>query len=415
MHLRRMIWAFPALALTTCTTRTDGERLEASPGYVIHGELPRGVDVQDVLAQIPPGGFGVIGDPTTGEVAMIVPTSSSSPEVVSSHFSVTDAPTCPDCGISCNDTMMRTIEIGLTQDSGPNGTPLRVQTHSSMNFDAPEHAPSSWISSVGSNVTISTVGTLGTCATFSYYFDVVECGAADDCVDNGDVSLVWSQANDDPPSAFVIGQVYDILEPGVSAVDFAQPGGVDDCALTLYTLEDLQMGTLPTYDHLSAGTLTVASGGSAVEIDPTGANLVYYVEIEPDAIAFGGTYEVDAPGDSFPGFSGEIEMPPMRELIAPAPDFSAAGALTVQWSGGDPDQELLLRLEGMNTEGDRALVICRVENDGEHTVPEAIIDEFPSGRLSVHLQQQVRNHALIGDRAVRLNGSVVHIVVGSAP
>jgi hypothetical protein len=240
-------------------------------------------------------------------------------------------------------------------------------------------------------------------------------GEQEEPPDDGYVSVVWTQANDDPASAFVIAQVYEIVEPGVAAVDFAQPRDVDDCALTLYTLEDLQMGMLPTYDHQSAGTITLDSGGSTVEIDPSGANLVYHRELEPNEIAFGGTYDVDAPGDSFPGFSGQIDMPPMRELIAPAPDFSAAGALSVQWSGGDPDEELLLRLEGMNAEGDRALVICRVDNDGEHTVPEAIIEQLPSGRLSVHLQQQHRTHVFIGERAVRLDGSVVHIVVGSAP
>jgi alpha-tubulin suppressor-like RCC1 family protein len=183
MHGRRLLWVLPALSLTTCAPETDGQQLEAMPGYVVLGELPDGIDIDEVLAQIPPGGFGVVGNPSTGEVATIVPTSSNSPEIVSSHFSVTDPAACTDCGISCDDTLMRTIAIGLTQTSGPEGSPIRVQTHSSMNFAAPQHSPSSWISSVGSNVTISTVGTLGTCATFSYYFDIVECGDDDDCVE----------------------------------------------------------------------------------------------------------------------------------------------------------------------------------------------------------------------------------------
>jgi alpha-tubulin suppressor-like RCC1 family protein len=58
---------------------------------------------------------------------------------------------------------MRTIAIGLTQTSGPGASPIRVQTHSSMNFAAPQHSPSSWISSVGSNVT----GGYHTCAVRS--------------------------------------------------------------------------------------------------------------------------------------------------------------------------------------------------------------------------------------------------------
>jgi hypothetical protein len=182
MQVRRLLWALPALWLTTCATQTDGEQLEASPGYVVRGELPDGIDIEDVLTQVPPGGFGVVGDPTTGQLATIVPTSANSPEVVSSNFSVTDPAACTDCGDGC-DVLTRTIEIGLTQDSGPEGSPLQVQPHASTNFNAPEHSPSSWISSVGSNVTVSTLGTLGTCATFSYYFDIVEveCVTDDHC------------------------------------------------------------------------------------------------------------------------------------------------------------------------------------------------------------------------------------------
>jgi hypothetical protein len=173
-----LLWLFPTLSLVACTSDRDGEPIEALPGYVIHGELPGGVSIEDVVAEVPAGGVGVVGDPTTGKMATIVPTSTSG---VSSHFSVTTPASCTDCGTSCDNTT-RTIAIGLTQDSGPEATPLRVQEHSSMNFGSPEHSPSSWISSVGSDVNISTTGTISTCGTFSHYFDVVECAADDDCV-----------------------------------------------------------------------------------------------------------------------------------------------------------------------------------------------------------------------------------------
>jgi alpha-tubulin suppressor-like RCC1 family protein len=181
MHVRRLLGTLSAVSLVTCASPTTREQLEATPGYVVHGELPRGVAIEDVLAQTPPGGFGVVGDPSTGQLATIVPSSSNPPEAVSSHFSVTDPAWCTNC-LGCPATT-REIEIGLTQTAGPQDTPLLVQTHSSMNFDAPQHSPSSWISSVGSNVTISTVGTLSSCATFSYYFDIAECGPEDDCVE----------------------------------------------------------------------------------------------------------------------------------------------------------------------------------------------------------------------------------------
>jgi hypothetical protein len=85
----------------------------------------------------------------------------------------------------------------------------------------------------------------------------------EDLPDDGYVSLVWTQADDEAAEAFLIGQVYAIVEPGVAAVEFAQPHGVDDCALTLYTLADLQEGSLPTYEHQSAGPLSLTGGGAA--------------------------------------------------------------------------------------------------------------------------------------------------------
>ena len=236
-----------------------------------------------------------------------------------------------------------------------------------------------------------------------------------DYPDDGYVSVVWTQADDDPAEAFLIGQLYEIVEPGVAAVEFAQPQGVDHCALTLYTLAELQQGSLPTYEHQSAGPLGLTWGEPPIEIAPTGAPLLYHRTLDPSAIAFGGAYHVDAPGDSFPAFSGSIDMPPTRQLLAPSPGFTTDGALTVRWSGGAPNDELLLRLEGMNDMGDRALVLCRLDNDGQHAVPEEIIEQLPSGRLSVHLEQRHRTHVVIGDRAVRLTGAVVHIVVGSTP
>jgi hypothetical protein len=74
MHGRRLIWVLPALSLTTGAPQTDTKPLEAMPGHIVLGELPDGIDVDEVLTQIPPGGFGVVGNASTGELATIVPT-----------------------------------------------------------------------------------------------------------------------------------------------------------------------------------------------------------------------------------------------------------------------------------------------------------------------------------------------------
>jgi hypothetical protein len=181
MHVRDLSWILSVLSLTACAPQPEAGRVDATPGYLVHGELPRGVAIEDVLLRIPRRGFGVVGDPSTGELATIVPTPAHSPEIVSDHFQVTTPASCTNC-FGCPATT-REIAIGLTQVSGPEDLPLRVQTHSSTNFSAPMVSPSSWISAVSSEVTISTVGTVSACAPFSYYFDIAECGAEDDCIE----------------------------------------------------------------------------------------------------------------------------------------------------------------------------------------------------------------------------------------
>jgi hypothetical protein len=269
MHARNLMWILPVASLIACVAETDGEQLASSPGYVIHGELPRGMSIEDVLAQIPAGRFGVIGDPSTGQVATIVPTSSNSPAVVSSHFLVTAPAACTDCPASC-DITTRTVEIGLTQDSGPSDTPLIVQTHSSINFSAPTHTPSSWMSSVGSNVNISTVGTIGTCAQFSYYFDIVECGPEDDCVQNDSV-FVSSTGNDANPGT--------VLEPKATI-----QAGIDFAAATSKTNVYVAQGVYEESITLSAGVSVL--GGYSTDFSSSGLT----------SIVWGQTPQIATPG-----------------------------------------------------------------------------------------------------------------------
>lgn len=230
--------------------------------------------------------------------------------------------------------------------------------------------------------------------------------------EDGHVAVVWTQSPGAAPSAFVLAQLYDELTPGAPSVQFAKPGDLDTCALTLYTLDDLNQGTLPTYQHRSAGPLTLTGPSGAVTVPYASGE--YYRELSPASVPLGGSYAVSSPGADFPALSGDLDVPSGRTLTQPGSGFRAAGPLQVRWTGGDPG-ELTLRLEAGDLDGARGLVWCRVDNDGEHTVPAALIDPLPSGRVSLHLEQVHARRVAAGDRWVRFYGSVVDVVAGDVP
>jgi alpha-tubulin suppressor-like RCC1 family protein len=333
MHARNLLWLLPVVSLTSCAAPTDGKRIDATPGFVVHGELPRGVDIEDVVAQIPRGGFGVVGDPSTGQLATIVSTSSSSPQVVSSHFQVTAPATCTNC-VGCPATS-REIEIGLTQVSGPESTPLQVQTHSSMNFLSPEHSPSSWISEWNQEVTIATAGTLGTCAAFTYYFDITECGPEDDCVecapeDTRDISCGpngnGTQSQICVEGAWENDGVCDDPDM-IIAVD----------AGTFYTCALRQNGTVLCWGTGPLGVVNTSSSPTPVQV----ANLYDAVVISAGtyhACAVRGTGGVvcwgwNADGQLGNGSQLDSDTPVAVQTLSDAADVSAGGRHTCALEG----------------------------------------------------------------------------------
>lgn len=165
----------PLLAVLGCAEDAGSAGLaNGDADFVVEGELPAGVDVRAHLEHIPPGGFGVIADPGTGQVATIYAASSPFARIASSEFSVVAQATCPDCNDPGCTLPTRTMEMTLRQNSGPDGATYRVRTASSQNFVGSTASPADWTSEVGVDVTPSITGTLPVCAPFSYYFDVEE-------------------------------------------------------------------------------------------------------------------------------------------------------------------------------------------------------------------------------------------------
>ncbi|MCB9686659.1 MAG: lamin tail domain-containing protein [Alphaproteobacteria bacterium] len=168
-----------AAALVACGVEEGADsndpRLVGDGAYLLDGDMPADVDLDEALAMVPPGGFGIVADPRTGEVATLVSSSSPLARDANGEFTVSVGATCPDCGDpTCAVTNDRTLEITLNHASGSNGETFTVSTASAQNFVSPTSGFSPDASpNVGADMTVSTVGTLPSCSTFSYYFNVV--------------------------------------------------------------------------------------------------------------------------------------------------------------------------------------------------------------------------------------------------
>ncbi|MCA9488540.1 MAG: hypothetical protein KC621_01415 [Myxococcales bacterium] len=243
-----------------------------------------------------------------------------------------------------------------------------------------------------------------------------DTGTGPQLPDDGYLTVVWVKTNTEQPQAYLIGEVYTENAPGVSGVAFRRPHGPDDCRLTRYTLEQLSQGSLPDRTAESAGALTLTSPTSAPRTIPLGGDGSYYATLDAGTVPFGQAWSVSAPGASFPAFDAPdgIGMPAARTLSAPSAGFSVGGDLELAWTGGDGTL-LTLTIEATGSSTDRALIQCSVIDDGAFAVPAALTSQLPGGRVSVRLDQSRTDHLEVDGRWLRLTGSVVDVVVGSAP
>ncbi|MCB9685564.1 MAG: hypothetical protein H6735_11030 [Alphaproteobacteria bacterium] len=140
------------------------------------GTLPHGVDLDEVRGAIDDGGFAVVADPRTGEVATITADPSPLARVASAEFSVAAPASCPDCVDPTCASTARTVDITLTHDTGNATDVFFVSTSSATNFVSPSTAHDWFEAAPGTDVTLSTTGTLPSCAPFSWYFEVATNG-----------------------------------------------------------------------------------------------------------------------------------------------------------------------------------------------------------------------------------------------
>ncbi|MCB9689359.1 MAG: hypothetical protein H6735_30255 [Alphaproteobacteria bacterium] len=159
------------LFLSACAEEELDSPAEREPDVIVDGTLPDGVDLDDVLATLVGGGFAVVADPATGEVATVTADEELA-RIASAEFSVAASATCPDCGDPTCAIAQRTIRIGLHHDSGSDTELFQAVTIDASNFASPSTNPLLFSTVVGDTVTLDTVGTLPTCAPFAWTFDV---------------------------------------------------------------------------------------------------------------------------------------------------------------------------------------------------------------------------------------------------
>ncbi len=149
----------------------------------------------------------------------------------------------------------------------------------------------------------------------------------------------------------------------------------------------------PNRESLDRGPVTITgfNGGPATFLyEPN--DQVYKKDgtgdgsIDAALLAFNTTYELSGAGqDDLAAFSGAIFMPPALALVSP--EATTGGSLpfptvtidpsidlTVQWAEANPGGVLDLTVTG-----EQGSVVCRVNDDGEFTVPADLLSQITFG------------------------------------
>jgi hypothetical protein len=197
------------------------------------------------------------------------------------------------------------------------------------------------------------------------------------------------------------------------------PAGLDDCAITFFTGEELNGGDHGEYLYESAGTLTLAGGGISLDIDPVdqGGVLSYVEGLPTGQFDFGIDYDVIATGGEFPAFSGVLEMTGQLELIEPDPQGMVqipSGDFPVVWAGYDgSDAAVIMTFVDGNQDG--AFIMCTVNNDGSFTVPGSLMSQLPTGSGSLMVEQYNWTQSDAGGRTVSLVAGSAVMATGMVP
>ncbi len=209
-------------------------------------------------------------------------------------------------------------------------------------------------------------------------------------------------------SAYFGALFYDVVVEPSGTLEFAMPAGTDDCAITLYDLDDLYGGNQGEYAYLDAGSLIVVwPGGNPFTVHPeTVQGLVSYQQelAMGSQLVFGQQYEVDSSGGDLSAFHAALRMPQELSLTSPLPGetFQLGGALDVQWGGGDVDDVWIYLSSSDGFEF--GYIACQAANDGTFAVPGNLVNQLPAGAATFSLSQSMFHYQEVDGRWIYLAG-----------
>ena len=235
----------------------------------------------------------------------------------------------------------------------------------------------------------------------------------------GQITLTYSEAPSGGGGVSRSASFYaqfptEITPAGGDLVTF--PTDIDQCAVSVYTEDDLAGLTPATFSYESAGTLTLSVPWGDMPTDPmhNGAELYYQLLLNADDLEFGAFYGVSATGDSFPAFDApyRLEMPDALTLTTPqvGNPFHLQGPLDVQWSGGS-DEPVWLFLSSVFIpswpweEAEYGVLVCKVANDGSFAIGGPDLNQLPEGAATFMLVHSVTHYKEVGGRWIAFTGS----------
>ncbi len=206
----------------------------------------------------------------------------------------------------------------------------------------------------------------------------------------GEVLVEVNEFNNGGGGMVSTGRLYaqfnNVITPATGGVEYNVPTAMDECAVTLYTLDDINTEVPAEIEYLSGGTLTIASPGGTYALEPISAGTMTFYQqagLTPGTdMPFSTFYSARLDGDAFPAFNFQesLEMPPEFHLTNPTPAQTVVltGDYNIQWTGGGNHDATWITAV-VNDVQEYGQVQCKVTNDGEFAIPADALSQLPTG------------------------------------
>jgi hypothetical protein len=187
-----------------------------------------------------------------------------------------------------------------------------------------------------------------------------------------------------------LAQFYDVTAPYIlhrSKEVIVPADGIDSCELAYF--DGIGTWAEGTLEWLTAGTVTLISGGDEVALEEITGGLVvnYFADLGELGIEprYGEAVALSVSGDEAAGFELDplVVLPALLEITAPELDATLPrAALEIAWTGGAAGGAARIRLKAVDAGAGSAAkyeIGCDVADDGEFEIPGEIMEALPAG------------------------------------